>query len=187
MRAGTPQHPLGFDISKYSGRRGAYLWVPVGLTDTNSVYVAMQDVCLEFIQHRQLVSNLHITVAYSHRAVLPSSELAAHISGSQYNLPGYAYCPADVTYWRGNGEGYIVLNVRSTQLDQLHNAVSALGVCHDYPKYHPHVTLARGVGPPDLRLIAGIDSMNARLQRSIHANQCRKTGPLVVSDIDVWY
>ena len=176
----------GLDASRYSGFKGAYLWVPVDIGDI--IRSSILPVIDQFsINRRMLATNCHITVSYSYRAQVPKNLVTQMITGcSSYGL-GYAYKPVEVTYWRGNGEGYIVLNVDSQPLSALHAELSYLGVsAHNYPRYEPHITLLRGCGPPDMQLIRCIDQMNRELTAGRQHRLIRNTGSLVLSDIDVW-
>lgn len=51
-------------------------------------------------------------------------------------------------YWTGgNNSGFAVFLLKpNSKLDHLHQLFIALGACHKYPSYTPHITIGMGVG-----------------------------------------
>lgn len=179
----TRQDYAEFNILKYSGMLGSYFWVGV---DPCPTYARLLAIAVRHFGVDKIVENLHITVTYAKSTTVPRRRISDFLANCPEYLTSYKYKDVCATYWRGNGEGYIVLTIESPELDALHLELRGLGIHHEWPEYQPHITLVRGIGPPDLNVVRCIDAMNRYLLSCQLPGHNRNTGSLVISDIDVW-
>ena len=163
------------DFSGFSGDAGMYVKVvPV----KNREHRALTDLILKQlpcpVRPSEYLDDPHVTVIWSRLAVKKREIMGVcDVVGKRYPATAIG-----ASYWPGHDNvGYIVFNVKSIELVNLHEMLVMLGAQHSFYTYEPHVTIAARVGPLTPRLRDWLESLNASL--------ARKPMPLMLSSVSV--
>ncbi len=81
------------------------------------------------------IHDLHVTVVYSRQPCLAVNELNP-------SLPIMASGEKFDQFDNPDGSKCLVLRLKGSRLEELHNMCRDLGAEHDYPEYNPHITLS---------------------------------------------
>lgn len=85
-------------------------------------------------------SDLHVTLMYS-KVPVP----LANVDVDTRNT--FKAKPLALEYWEGHDkEGYVVLKLKSSQLQERHNFWKSKGAKHSFDEYSPHITIGKDVG-----------------------------------------
>ena len=116
----------------YTGSNGFYAWVNLSTDSLEDIITYFPE--LKFTPTELL--DLHVTVMYSKTAISVYDVIKAdHKFYTETNAIG-------VEYWDGhNGDGYLVVKVESSDLQQLHNKWKQCGAVPTFEDYTPHMTL----------------------------------------------
>jgi hypothetical protein len=151
------------DFSRFSGNAGMYVkLVPVKGKEKRAVtdLILQQIPCP--VRPGDYLDDAHITVIWS-RVPVRKSEILGVCDAVCQRFPA-SVVGAD--YWPGHDNvGYLVLNVKSDGLVNLHDILVKLGAQHSFPTYEPHITLAAKIGALTPRLGYWLEQVNSALQR----------------------
>jgi hypothetical protein len=100
---------------------------------------------LEKIPNPIELSNLHTTIIYSRAKIADEY----HVNLTKDQLSDLQFNPIRLDLFDSGDKKALVLVLEASALKLLHYALRTIGATHDYPDYHPHVTLSYEV-PDDL-------------------------------------
>lgn len=127
--------------NKYSGKSGIYACTYPVYGVRKLVELLSAALPEDFKLNRD---DLHVTLMYS-KHCQPDQVTARHTLDA-----GDAQCvalPSKVVQWPGHdSKGYLVLLLASEDLEVRHRRWLATGAMHSFPKYEPHITLAKDYG-----------------------------------------
>lgn len=135
------------DSTEYTGERGAY----AGVNLPEAFSARILELCDTLGLEHPEVDDLHCTVMYSREHTLNSLP----VINSAINA-----LVTSVQHWVGhNGKTYVVADIQSMALVQLHTKFSKLGARHSFSAYRPHITLGK-IAEPQEDLDQKIDELN---------------------------
>lgn len=167
------------DLSQFSGKAGMFVKLsPVEGKEKRAVTDLIQKKLPCPVSTTEFTDAAHATVILSKYSLLRSEVLSIRDMVS-------LCCRSKVfgaAYWPGHDNiGYLVLNVKSDELVNLHDMLVKLGAQHSFRTYEPHITIASSVGPLTQALKDWLLAINASL--------ARKPLPLMLSSLsfsDLW-
>lgn len=167
------------DFSKFSGKAGMYVkLIPIKGKEKRAVtdLILKQFPCP--VRPAEYLDDAHITVIWSKHAV-HKTEVLGVCNAVCKRFDGRV---VGATYWPGHDNiGYLVLNVKSDALVNLHDMLVKLGATHSFSTYEPHITIASRVGP----LTGALRDWLVRVNTAL----ARKPMPLMFSSVsfsDLW-
>lgn len=122
--------------NRYSGQSGLYASVrPVrGFSKLRS---RLRELGVEDVVSQE---DVHCTLIYSRDSAPHVVKVGGLLIKGPYNFHA---TPKQVRWWSGHdGDGYLVLELDSSNLHDRHLHWKELGAKHSFPEYVPHVTLA---------------------------------------------
>lgn len=147
------------DFSGYSEDAGMYSrLVPVGGKEKNAITNLITSNPPPF-RINEYFNDPHLTVIWSRialgrsdvKSIAVAKRFDAHVNG--------------VSYWGGhNNVGYVVLNIHSSDILELHELLVKLGASHSFDSFEPHITVATNVGALNSEIRNWIGVMNERLR-----------------------
>lgn len=119
-------------IGDYSGTNGVYAGVNI---ESEGMIARIHELCDDLGLERVPVDDVHCTLVYSRENAVKKVP--------QIKQPINALLTS-VQHWVGhNGKTYVVADVQSMALAQLHARFHELGARHSFAAYRPHVTLGK--------------------------------------------
>jgi hypothetical protein len=152
----------GIDFSGYSERAGMYskLIPTAGKEKTAISNLILKSGRVPF-QINEFFTDPHLTLIWS-KPVISRHEIQ---SICEHKCRRYAAHATGIEYWEGHGKvGYIVLNIKSPDIEAFHELLIKLGADHSHNSYEPHVTIASGVGALNPEIRNWIASVNEKLK-----------------------
>lgn len=121
------------NIDEYTGERGLYVGAYLPENFAPQIHALCDALGLE----RPENFDLHCTVIYSREQVVPRKRLP--IIKQAVNA-----LVTSVQHWVGhNGKTYVVADIQSMAMCQLHSKFSNAGAKHSFSAFRPHITLGK--------------------------------------------
>lgn len=154
----------GIDFSGFSERAGMYSkLIPMRSKQKNELtnFLQKQTVKAPFAMN-EYFGDPHLTVIWSKIAVSRRDILGFCDNVSKL----YQARITSATYWEGHNKiGYVVLNVDSSDIRELHELLIKMGAVHSFNTYEPHITIASHVGAQNSEIRNWIAAVNERLKQ----------------------
>lgn len=153
----------GIDFSGFSERAGMYSkLIPMSGKEKNAISnLILKSGAVPF-RINEFFTDPHLTVIWS-KSVVSRCEIQSICESNCQRYLGHA---TSVSYWEGHGKvGYIVLNINSPDIQDLHELLIKMGAVHSHNSYEPHVTIASNVGAINSEIRNWIASVNEKLKR----------------------
>ncbi len=139
------------NTDEYTGQRGLYVGVYLPETFSGRIF----ELCEELGLEKPEADDLHCTVIYSKEDIPEKMPVVKQAVNALVT---------SVQHWVGhNGKTYVVADLQSMALAQLHTQFSRLGAKHSFSAYRPHITLGKIEKPSD-DFEAKIDALNWKLK-----------------------
>lgn len=147
------------DFTGFSEDAGMYSrLIPIGGKEKNAVTNLITSNPPPF-KINEYFNDPHLTVIWSRIALNRNDILSVCPRGRRYGA-----FVTGVTYWSGhNNVGYVVLNIDSSDIQELHELLIKLGAQHSFNSFEPHITVATGVGALNPEIRNWMEVINERL------------------------
>lgn len=157
------QENPSIDFSGYSARAGMYSkLIPMKGKEKNAITDLITKTLRVPFKINEYHSDPHLTVIWSRLSLDKGTILAM----CDFICRRYLAAATSVQYWEGHNKvGYVVLNVKSDAINELHELLIKLGAIHSFNTYEPHITLASGVGSINSEIRNWMEVINERLRR----------------------
>lgn len=150
---------LSIDFSGFSEYAGMYSrMIPIAGKEKNAITNLITSNPPPF-KINEYFTDPHLTVIWSRLALTRSDILSVCPRSRRFDA-----AVTGVSYWEGhNRVGYVVLNIESSDIHELHELLLKLGAKHSFETFEQHITIATGVGAlnPEIRNWMGV--INERL------------------------
>lgn len=120
-------------LDGYTGERGIY----VGAFLPDNFAPQINELCAQLGLEEPDPTDLHCTVVYSREGVVPLNRMPVVKQAVNALV-------TSVQHWVGhNGKTYVVADIQSMGMCQLHTKFSNAGAVHSFAAFRPHITLGK--------------------------------------------